>query len=123
MNIIHSAHSTNSGQASSGQAGKKTEFRTLSAYTTQGLGMTICFVGDVRVTPEKTVIQRGTRSSGKYTRLIVLGNRVVGATQLNTTPELPWISKLITDQRDITAMKEKLTDTTQDLRALATSAT
>ena len=98
---------------------KKTEYCTLSAYTTQGLGLAICFVGDVFVTPDKEVLKRGSRASGKYTRLMVKGGRVIGATQLNMTPELPWISKLITSQRDISAIKDKLTDPAQDLRALA----
>ena len=105
--------------AAMNMAGKKTEYRTLSAYTTQGLGMAICFVGDVFVTPDKEVIKRGSRQSGKYTRLLVKNNRIIGATQLNMTLELPWISKLITDQRDISALKEKLADPAQDLRTLA----
>ncbi len=101
--------------------GKKTEFKALSAYTTTGLGMTICFVGDIRVTPEKKVIERGSRASGKYTRIVTLENRVVGAMQFNMTPELPWISKLITDRRDISAIAAKLADPKEDMRLLATT--
>ena len=102
--------------------GQKTEFKALSAYTTTGLGMTICFVGDIRVTPDKEVIKRGDRASGKYTRIIVRGNKIVGAMQFNMTPELPFISKLITEGRDISPLKEKLADPREDLRALATTA-
>ncbi|OGZ10684.1 MAG: hypothetical protein A3C93_01905 [Candidatus Lloydbacteria bacterium RIFCSPHIGHO2_02_FULL_54_17] len=101
--------------------GKKTEFKALSAYTTTGLGMTICFVGDIRVTPEKKVIERGSRASGKYTRIVTFEGRVVGAMQFNMTPELPWISKLITDRRDISSIAAKLADPKEDLRALATA--
>ena len=110
----------NMAHAANVETAKKTEYKMLSTYTTQGLGLAICFVGDVRVTPEKEVIQRGSRESGKFTRIITLKNRVVGATQLNTTPELPWISKLITEQRDISTIKDKLADSTVDLRALVT---
>lgn len=107
--------------AAMNMSGKKSEYRTLSAYTTQGLGLAICFVGDVFVTPDKEVIKRGSRASGKFTRLIVKDKRIIGATQLNMTPELPWISRLITDQRDISSLKDKLADPMQDLRALATT--
>lgn len=100
--------------------GKKTEFRALSAYTTTGLGLTICFVGDIRITPEKKVIDRGSRTSGKYSRIVTFENRVVGAMQFNMTPELPWISKLITDRRDITSISAKLADPKEDLRHIAT---
>lgn len=108
--------------AAMNMAGKKTEYRALSAYTTQGLGLTICFVGDVRVTPDKMVIKRGSRALGKYARLIAKDNRIIGATLLNATPELPWISKLITDQRDITPFRSRLEDPAADLKSLAAGA-
>ncbi|MDO8557576.1 MAG: FAD-dependent oxidoreductase [bacterium] len=107
--------------AAMNMTGKKTVFKTLSAYTTQGLGLSICFVGNVRVTPDKEVIERGSRASGKISRFIIKNNRIVGATQFNMTPELPWVSKFITDQRDISSLREKLADPSVDLRSLATA--
>lgn len=104
--------------AAMNMTGKKTEYRLLSTYTTVGLGLALAFVGDVRVTPEKEVVVRGSRESGRQARMVLLNNRVVGAMLFNMSGELPWISKLITERRDVSALKEKLADTSIDLRTL-----
>ena len=79
--------------------GKKEPFRLVSFYTTQGFGITIAFVGDVRPGPDRKVISRGPDASGSYGRIIIKDGEVVGATLINRTQELATISKII--EKDI----------------------
>jgi len=79
--------------------GKKEPFRLVSFYTTQGFGITIAFVGDVRPGLDRKVISRGPDASGSYGRIIIKDGEVVGATLINRTQELATISKII--EKDI----------------------
>ena len=82
--------------------GKKEPFRLVSFYTTQGFGITIAFVGDVRPGADRTVIPRGRAESGSYGRIIVKDGEVIGATLINRTQELAAISKII--EKDISVV-------------------
>lgn len=95
--------------------GKKTMFRFISFYTTQGMGISIAFVGDTRVTPDRTVIVRGTPEANAYGRLILTGGKVLGATLMNRTREMNAISKLVDHNVDVSAHHAELADPTFEL--------
>lgn len=101
--------------------GKKQSFRMVSFYTTQGFGLTVAFVGDVRPLPERTTITRGSREAKSYGRLLLKDKELVGATLLNRTPEMTPISKLIEKDVDLSAHHTELADSNFDLKTLIPS--
>jgi len=100
-------------------------FRFVSFYTTQGMGVTIAFVGDVRVLPGREVIPRGSPESNSYGRLIVLNKgarkEVEGATLINRTMELTAIARLIESNVDVSDKLGALADTNVNLKSLIQS--
>lgn len=74
-------------------------FRLVSFYTTQGFGITIAFVGNVRPLQDRTIITRGTPELGAYARIFIAQDEIVGATLINRTEELGALLRLI--ERDV----------------------
>jgi 3-phenylpropionate/trans-cinnamate dioxygenase ferredoxin reductase subunit len=101
--------------------GKKQQFRMVSFYATQGFGLMIAFVGDVRLLPNRTIITRGSGKLKSYGRLLLKDKELVGATLLNRTPEMAPISKLIEKDVDVSAHHAELADPNFDLKTLAPS--
>ncbi len=110
-------------------AGSKEPFKFVSFYTTSGFGLSIAFVGDVRLGPDRIVIKRGSPrpERGKpeinsYARIIVLdkGNRkeVEGATLINRTSEMSAIAKLIESNIDVSEKLSKLGDANFELKRM-----
>lgn len=95
-------------------------FRMVSFYTTQALGLTIAFVGDVRVDAGKEVITRRPADGAWYVRLIVQEDELVGATLLNRTGDIAAIRKLIEDDVKVPPIAQKLGDPTVPLASLTT---
>ena len=89
--------------------------KMVSFYTTQGMGLAIAFVGNVRVTPDREVVVRGTLEAGSYGRLILHNGKLVGATLLNLTREMGMLAKIIEGGADLTAKKPFLADLKNDL--------
>ena len=81
--------------AGGNMTGKKDPFKMVSFYTTQGFGITIAFVGDVRPSADRSIITRGSFEIGSYGRIIIKDGEIIGATLINRTQELWTISKLI----------------------------
>ena len=103
--------------------GKKELFKFVSFYTTQGVGISIAFVGDVRPILNRLIIPRGSPESGSYGRIIVLdrgGGRkeVEGATLINRTGDMGTISKLIESNMDVSGKLMELGDPSFDLKTL-----
>lgn len=95
--------------------GKKQQFKMVSFYTTQGFGITVAFVGDVR-SQNRKVIVRGTPESGSYGRLIVDNHdELVGATFINRTNELGATTKLIERNVRVATIRKELEDSKADL--------
>ena len=101
---------------------KKTPFKFVSFYTTSGFGLSIAFVGDVRLGPDRIVVKRGSPEINSYARIIVLdkGNRkeVEGATLINRTSEMSAIAKLIESNIDVSQKLNELGDPNFDLKML-----
>ncbi|MBI4054152.1 MAG: NAD(P)/FAD-dependent oxidoreductase [Candidatus Doudnabacteria bacterium] len=104
--------------AANNMLGQKRPFRFVSFYTTQGLGISIAFVGDVRPEPDREVIYRGGEELNFYARLLVKNDRLVGATMINRTAELGAISKLIEKNINISDKVVALGDPAFDLKTL-----
>ncbi len=83
--------------AGANMTGKREPFRLVSFYTTQGFGITIGFVGDIRPGADRTIIPRRSPETNSYARLIVKDGELVGATLINRAAELGAISKLIAE--------------------------
>lgn len=98
--------------------GKKEPFRLVSFYTTQGFGITIAFVGDVRPGEDRTIFKRGSQKSGSYGRIIVKDGEIIGATLINRTQELSPISKLIEKDFKVSGHEKELTDSNVNLKNL-----
>jgi nitrite reductase (NADH) large subunit len=105
-------------------AGKKTPFKFVSFYTTQGVGISIAFVGDARPLPGRTIIKRGSPEINSYERILIVDNPVsgrkelVGATMINRTSELTSVAKLIENNVDVSAHISDLSDPNFDLKQL-----
>ena len=98
--------------------GKRQPFRLISFYTTQGFGITIAFVGDVRILQDRIVILRGSADAGSYTRVIAKDGEIIGATLINCTRELSAISKLIEKDFKVVGREKELADASFDLKTL-----
>ena len=98
--------------------GAKKQFRFVSFYTTQGLGMGIAMVGDVRPLPDRKIIIRGSPETGAYGRIFIAGDEIEGATLINRGGELMTLAKLIEIDFKITGHEEYLGDPAKDLKNL-----
>lgn len=101
--------------AATNMVGQHQPFKMVSFYTTQGMGLAIAFVGNVRVTPDREVVPRGSPEAGSYGRLILRRGKLVGATLLNLTREMGMLAKLIEGGADLTVKKPLLADLKTDL--------
>ncbi|MFH1631633.1 MAG: FAD-dependent oxidoreductase [bacterium] len=99
-------------------AGKNEEFKFVSFYTSQGFGLSVTFVGNVRVADDRETITRGSAEEGRYARLIIKGGELVGATLINMTPEMTTIRKLIEDNIDVSDQIDNLADSKFDINTL-----
>lgn len=105
--------------AAAGVAGVvKAPFKFVSFYTTQGSGITIAFAGDVRPLPDRTVVHRGSPEANAYTRFLIVGKELVGATMINRTQELTTVTNLIRNNVDVSGKLEQLADPNFDLKTL-----
>ena len=96
----------------------KTPFKFVSFYTTQGVGISIAFIGDARPGPDRIIIQRGSPEINSYARILIVGKELVGATMINRTSELTTIAKLIEDNVDVSEKYKELGDVSFDLKRL-----
>jgi NAD(P)H-nitrite reductase large subunit len=78
----------------------------------------ISFVGDGRAKDDRTYIFRGTKEGRNLGRLILRGNRIVGASMINRTAELNTIVKLIQNRVDVSQKHAELADEHFDLKGL-----
>lgn len=101
--------------AGANMLGQTQPFKMVSFYTAQGFGIAIAFVGDVRLASDREVILRGSPQAGSYGRLILRGGKLMGATLLNLTRELGFLSKLIEKGVDLSPNKQNLSDLSFDL--------
>jgi NAD(P)H-nitrite reductase large subunit len=96
--------------------GQKEVFGWIPFYTMHGFDVNIAFAGDIRLLPDRIAIPRGISDS--YGRIIIKGNRIVGATLINRGQELQPILKLIENKTDISQKQKELSDQNFDLKNL-----
>lgn len=109
--------------AGKNMAGQRVPFHFVSFYTTQGFGLSVAFVGDVRPLPQRTYLPRSTSDGHTYGRLIVDPevDELVGATLINRTNEVMPLRQLIAGDRKVSPIAAQLQDPVFDLRQLATA--
>ena len=99
-------------------AGLKQPFKFVSFYTTQGMGISVAFIGDVRPLPDRIIIKRGSPEINSYARLLIVGKELVGATLINRTGDLGAIARLIENNVDVSQKHKELADPDFDLKSL-----
>lgn len=104
--------------AAANMLGDKKRYELISFHSSHGFGDMISFAGDVRSREGREYVMRGNISDRKLGRLILKGNRIVGATMVNRTPELATIVKLIASRVDVSNKKSELSDANFDLKTL-----
>ena len=109
----------NQGQtAALNMLGQGKPFKLVSFYTAQAFGINISMVGDVRVSEDRLVINRGSEESGAYVRIITQHGKVLGATMLNKTDALFAISALIEKNINVNGKEGQIADLKFDLKSL-----
>src|SRR3989344_7918772 len=98
--------------------GAKNLFSMVSFYTTQGFGITIGFVGDVRPEKDRLIISRGSKEMNSYARLLLKDGKLMGATLINRTQELGPLSKLIEKRTNLAGKESELADVSFSLANL-----
>lgn len=98
--------------------GQHQPYKLVSFYSAHGLGMAITFVGDTRLTGKTTVITRGPSETNHYSRYLIRDNRVVGATMVNRTQDLPALTKIIENRISIESFHQQLSDPAFDLKSI-----
>lgn len=102
-----------------GMVGKREPFKFVSFYTTQGFGVSIAFVGDVRFDQNRQTIPRGTPGTNSYGQIIVdEKGQVIGATLLNRTSEMTTIAKLVEQNINVSSHLADLANPEFDLKQL-----
>jgi NAD(P)H-nitrite reductase large subunit len=99
--------------------GKDESYRQLSFYTAHGFGISIGFVGNVRLGEGREIVGRGDPASGKYTGIVVRdGKRVVGAFMVDRPGDMAPLKRLVDGKIDVSEFKDKLADPDTDLATL-----
>lgn len=108
--------------AGANMTGQHKPFEFVSFYTTQGFGLSVAFVGDVRPLPQRTYLRRSGADGRTYGRLIVDPevDELVGATLINRTNELMALRSLIASNHKVKVIGAQLQDPTSDIRTIAT---
>jgi NAD(P)H-nitrite reductase large subunit len=97
--------------AARNMSGGDEEYRYVSFFTTHGFGLAMTYVGDFRQDiNDRIVIERGSPKDEVYGRIVVEGNRIVGALFVNSSRAVSAIAKLIENGVDISARKALLAD-------------
>ncbi len=98
--------------------GKRTAYRQVTFYAVSGLGLNISFIGTVAPLPDRKIILRYDASKDKQARLILKGGKLVGATLLNCSSDIPAVTKLIDKGVDLSGSFDKLADASFELKSL-----
>lgn len=98
--------------------GTREPFKFVSFYNTSAFGISIAFVGDVRLGESKNVVVRGDGKDGSYARIITKDREVVGATLINRLAEMGVIRQLIERNIKVGDKEKELSDPKFDLKLL-----
>lgn len=79
--------------------GERTEFRLVSSYATNVLGLEIIFIGDVDKTAAEQVSLIGSVQAGGITQIFERGGRVVGAALIGRNADRGPITKAIQEKQ------------------------
>ncbi len=120
IQLANWANAQNQGKvAALNMLGKKQVFKLVSFYTAQGFGIAIAMVGDVRATPERKIVERGSPELNSFARIIIdEKGEIVGATFINRSAEMGAVSKLIEKDFKTQGHEQELHDAAFNLNSL-----
>jgi NAD(P)H-nitrite reductase large subunit len=95
--------------------GKHEIYKHVTFYATHGFGLNIGFIGDARPAKGREIISRGSFESNSYAELIILNDKIIGASLINRQQEINPIKKLIMGKVDISKNTKNLSDPSFDL--------
>ena len=98
--------------------GEREKFQFVSFCNASGFGLSISFVGLSKLDEEKEAIPRGSKETNSSGRIIIKGNKIVGAILINRMSEMGIIKQLIEKEVDISEKKKELGDANFDLKKL-----
>lgn len=104
--------------AALGMAGKRTEYKAITFQTSHGFGDLIGFVGDTRALPDRTMVYRKDPEKNSIARIIIRGEKIIGATLINRMSEMGTITKLIKDGVNVSGKAEEMAKPDFDLKTL-----
>lgn len=99
-------------------SGGRERFTLVSFYTSSGFGLNAAFGGDIRLLPNRTVVNRGSEELGSHMRLMLNAGRIVGVSIVNRIYELGTIIKLIQSRNNFSARQKDLANPDFDLKLL-----
>lgn len=103
--------------AATNMAGEKKEFCLVSSYATRIFESVICFIGDAESDNKTKEVVRGSRAAKSITKILLRGNKVVGATIVGSNTDRGPITELIKNAVKIKNL-EQLRDNSFDLKKL-----
>lgn len=98
--------------------GRKERFRLVSSCGSHAFGLSVIFVGDIRILPGRKSIGRGSPTEGSHARVILQNGKIMGAALVNRVQEFGPITKLIESGTDVSAKQSELADPKFDLNKL-----
>ncbi|MFA6294914.1 MAG: NAD(P)/FAD-dependent oxidoreductase [Candidatus Paceibacterota bacterium] len=99
--------------------GKRSLYRKTTFFSTEKLGLSICFVGDTSPVGEnRKTVSRGSYEHGAYTELRIVNNRIVGATAINMADELSSLVSLIENEISIENHLNEISDPNFNLKSI-----
>jgi len=125
--MVHSASPSamSSGSSDSGQAGQKTIFEAVSAYTTSFFGASVSFIGMTEHDFADEIIRRGSVQANKMAQIFMKRydkeTRIIGAILVNDFSEFVPITEAIKNRIDVSPNLQKLSDLNFDLHSFPIS--
>ena len=121
-NAVGKTMAITSPKASEGQAGQRTVFETASSYSINYFSGSCTFIGVTDEVYADEIIVRGSVENHKMTRIFIktIDNvlRVVGATVINSTPDVAPLTIAVKSKADISTYKDKLGDLSFDFNKI-----
>src|SRR3989338_1121483 len=121
-NAVGKTMALTSPKAPEGQAGQRTVFETASSYSINFFDGSCTFIGVADEDYADEIIVRGSVENHKMTRIFVktINNvmRVMGATVINSTPDVAPLTVAVKSKVDISQYKDELANAGFDLKNL-----
>lgn len=104
---------------SGGKVGEKSVYETASSYSDTFFEGSYTFIGMTSQDYADEIITRGSVNLGKVSRIFIKNfegtTRIVGASVINNTPEVPVLTRAVKEKINVKSFKQNLGDVTFEL--------